>query len=150
MHRIEEVIKIILDLQNDIEYLELGNVHALIYPLQKLTNEEWEELCNQIDQWNGLQRMILITSILEIKDNKASNFDTSIILAKAFILSELRDSEVLIEDLEFLDNDIPKDIDLVNQIFDKIKWLERKSKYYEIHFEEKHKLINKLYINVIC
>jgi hypothetical protein len=51
------------------------------------------------------------------------------------------------EHLDFLNNGIPKDIELINQLFDKIKWLENNQQNLFLNFEKAHSLINQLYIN---
>lgn len=150
MCKIQEILKIINNLENDQEYLEGGNFSEIIYPLQKLDYEDWENLQNQIMTMTSLQHMILVDGILEIGDNKVSNYDTSKIFAQVLVLSEQIDTEVLIQYLDFLDNRIPKQIELVNQIFEKIKWLENQNKNYEIDFDSKYRLIDKLYVDALC
>ena len=139
--------KIIKSLEQKQEYLELGIIDDLIYPLQKLEYDDWENLNNQLDEWNDLQRMILVDGILEIKDNKSSNYDTAKIFAKSFLLSEHGNSEVLIQYFEFLDNGISKKIELIDEVYQKTKWLESQNNNYEINFGEKFKIIYNLYSN---
>ena len=151
MYRIKEILKLVENHEKDHEYLELGFVsHELIYILQKLRNEEWEKLYNSLYEMNCLQRMILVDAIFEINDNKASDFDTSLIFAQTFLLSEFIDSEVLIEKMCFLDNGNPKEIKLIDEINNKTKWLEKQKLNYRINFEEKYELLYKLYNNAIC
>ncbi|MCW3161713.1 hypothetical protein [Chryseobacterium oryctis] len=149
MQKIQKIKKIIESLEQEQEYLELGLINDLIYPLQKLKYEDWENLNNQLDEWSDLQRTILVDGILEIKDNKSSNYDTGIIFAKSFLLSEQRNSEILIQYLEFLDNGISKKTELIDDIYLKTKWLESQNNSYDINFVEKFKIIYNLYSNAI-
>lgn len=147
MNTTEEIYKIITSLEDDQEYLQLGNVNPLIYQLQKIDYENWEQFIIKIKGWTDQQRIILTSALVEIGDNKKSNYDTSKILALSFILAEKNNAKVLMNNLEFLNNGIPKDIELINQIFEKIKLIENKQIYPLFNFEKAYNLINQLYID---
>ncbi|HCN48575.1 MAG TPA: hypothetical protein DIT10_05700 [Chryseobacterium sp.] len=147
MNTTEDIYKIITSIEDSQDYLELGEVDLLVYPLQKLSHENWEHLMIQIKDWTEKQRMILTNAIIEIDDNKKSDYDTAKIFALSLILAEQKNAEVLMEHLDFLNNGIPKDIELINQLFDKIKWLENNQQNLFLNFEKAHSLINQLYIN---
>lgn len=147
MNTPEDIYKIITSIEDSQDYLELGEVDLLVYPLQKLSHENWEHLIIQIKDWTEKQRMILTNAIIEIDDNKKSDYDTAKIFALSLILAEQKNAEVLMEHLDFLNNGIPKDIEIINQLFDKIKWLENNQQNLFLNFEKAHSLINQLYIN---
>lgn len=147
MNSTEEIHKIIISLEDNQEYLQIGNVDSLIYPLQKLDHENWEHLNIQIKNWTDQQRIILTNALVEIGDNKRSNYDTSKIFALSLILAEQKNTEILLEHLIFLNNGIPKDIDLINQVFEKIKWLENNQPNSFLDFKKIYNLINQLYID---
>lgn len=147
MNITDEIYKIITLLEKNQEYLQLGNVDHLIYPLQKFEYENWEHLIIQIKDWTDQQRIILTNALLEIGDNKRSNYDTSKIVALSFIMADRKNAEVLMNHLDFLNNCIPKDIELINRIFEKIKWLENNHSSPFLNVEKAYNLINQLYID---
>jgi hypothetical protein len=70
MNTTEDIYKIITSIEDSQDYLELGEVDLLVYPLKKLSHENWEHLMIQIKDWTEKQRMILTNAIIEIDDNK--------------------------------------------------------------------------------
>lgn len=147
MNTVEEIKKTIEALEGSQEYLQLGDVNQLIYPLQKLNDEEWETLNSLIHDWTDSERIVLVNAILEIGDNKQSHYDSSEIIAASFIIAERKNAEILIEKLEFLNNGTPKDVEMINQVFEKIKWIESNSPHHSIDFEKKYNLVNQLYMD---
>lgn len=138
-------MKTIHKLEKSQEYLELNNVDELIYPLQKLEYLDWKEIEECIQTWNETERNILTDAVLEINDNKKSNYDSSIIFGITFINSNNSNAEIMMTKLDFLDNGMHKKIDLLDKIYLKINNIEKENLNKNIDFESKYNLLHKLY-----
>ncbi|TXK72107.1 hypothetical protein [Mesonia sp. HuA40] len=133
------------------EFLELRYINhlELIYPLQNLEYVEWEKLNTIIPNLTQDELQVVADSIMEINDNKKSNYDTTSIYAHIFTVSEDLVAEYMLENFDFIDNDMPKRIELIDEIANRLKNLEGKTMVHT-DFSSQYILINKLYDKAVC
>ena len=141
----------IKEIANSQEYLELGYIKhlELIYLLQNLEYEEWEKLSDFIQKMPQKEQQVIADSIIEIKGNKKSNYDTSSIYAYIFTISDDLIAECMLENFDFIDNEVPKKVDLIDGLMDRLKNLDGKTKISK-DLSVEYALVNKLYNNAIC
>nr|WP_321410730.1 hypothetical protein [uncultured Allomuricauda sp.] len=121
----------------------------MIYPLQNLEYVEWEKLNRIIPDLTQDEMQVVADSIMEIKGNKKSNYDTTSIYAHIFTVADDLIAEYMLEDFDFIDNDLPKKIELIDGLANRLKNLEGKTKVHT-DFTSQYALINNLYDKAIC
>ncbi|WBL23831.1 hypothetical protein [Zunongwangia sp. HRR-M8] len=151
MERIKKLYIQIREIAKSKEFLELRYINhlKLIYPLQNLKYTEWEKLNRIIPDLTQNEMQVIADSIMEIKNNKKSNFDTTTIYAQIFTLSDDLIAEYMLENFDFIDNDLPKRIELIDGLANRLKMLEGKTKAHT-EFTKQYALINKLYDKAVC
>lgn len=143
---IEKIYKQIKVVAKSQEYLELGTIDHMniLYPLQKLEFEEWERVNEIVQNCTQNELQLIADALIEIKNNKNSNYDTSAIYGLIFTISNDEVAECLLENFSFLDNNIPKKIELLDKLQNLIKKLEGKTRI-DHDFTSDYALIYKLY-----
>ena len=150
MDEINKLYRVIRKVARSDHFLHLGELDHmnLIYPLQRLGSEDWIKLTDGISSWSQIELQVLAEALLTIKDNKKANFDTGALFGQLFILSDDLNAASMLDDFDFIQNDIPKKGELVDGLLARIKNLEGKTM---VHRELTHvyDLVNQLYNNVV-
>ncbi len=149
MKTVEKLYRQIKKIAKTQEYLELGYTDNLIYLLQKLEFEEWEKLFEIVPSLNQNEQQVITDSIIEIRNNKKSNYDTGLIYAFVFTVSDDLLAECMLENFEFIDNGIPKKVELIDKLLNRLRKLEGRTKN-DRNFSNEYSLIDKLYNNAVC
>lgn len=151
MDKIERLYSKVKETAKSQQYLELGEIDHLnlLYPLQILEYEEWMEIEKRIVTWNEQQRQVLADSLVKIRDNKKSNYDTSALYIYLFTLANDLNAKTMLTNFNFIDNLVPKRIELIDKLMERLKKLNGKTTINN-NFRVEYKLIHKLYNKAIC
>lgn len=147
--KIKEIHNQIKLLAKSEEYKHEQYFGSLMHHFEQFEFEDWENLSKQIVDWATADREVLVDIIIEIKENKKSYYDTGKLYAEIFIQSDSQEAQGMIENFEFIDNGIPKEIILIDQLMEKLKLIEPDSSDFG-DFVSFYQMIYKLYNEAVC